>query len=84
MQEFNTGDYLTVEATCLLLRESVLPHDVVEEFAAARVLHDEKDARLRLNDLIQFDHVLVADAFQNFDLADDALYIRLVCNSGLF
>lgn len=51
MQILNPREQLLKILDCLFLVQSSLLHDMVKQFSALRVLHDEVDAVLSLDDL---------------------------------
>ena len=51
-------------------------HDVVEELAVLRVLHDDEDAVGRLDDLVELRDGGVAHQFEDVQLARDPLHVR--------
>lgn len=78
VQKLNAGHNLVVELETLTLREPVFCYDIIKQFTTTGVLHDQINVALRLDDLIEFDYVLVPNALKNFDLANNSLYVSLV------
>ena len=56
--------------------------DVVKQLAAATVLHDEEDAQLAVDHLVQFADVLVGELLHGRDLQVDARQVHLVSRGG--
>mmetsp|Transcript_10454 Transcript_10454/g.43278 ORF Transcript_10454/g.43278 Transcript_10454/m.43278 type:complete len:343 (+) Transcript_10454:2484-3512(+) len=69
----DAGDDLLKEVSRLVLAETTLLHDVVEELAALDVLHDHVDVVRGLEDLIQADDVRVHEQPQDLDLPANLL-----------
>ena len=69
----DAGDDLLEEVSRLVLAETTLLHDVVEELAALDVLHDHVDVVRGLEDLIQADDVRVHEQPQDLDLPANLL-----------
>jgi len=66
---------LMEEAACLWLGHTSLRYDVVEQLAAARILHDKVKLAPCLDDLIKLHYVWVPDKFENVYLSGHTLYI---------
>ena len=77
MKVFNPANNLLEEFACLLLLQFLLLHDVVEQLAAADVLHDEKELLGCFDNLKQLDDVGMADQFEDVDFACDSLHVGL-------
>ena len=81
MEELDSRDYLVIKSTGFFLRETVFAHDVVKELATAGIFHNQEDACLCLNDLVQFNYVTMANTLKNLDLANHAFNVCLVSNT---
>jgi len=84
VQVLDARDQLLVELARLLLLQTRVPHDVVEQLAAVGVLHDHEELLLGLDDLVQLDDVVVAHLLQNLYLTSYPLNIFLVINLIFF
>jgi hypothetical protein len=80
VQVLDARNQLLVELARLLLLQTRVPHDVVEQLAAVGVLHDHEELLLRLDDLVQLDDVVVAHLLQNLYLTSYPLNILLIIN----
>ena len=83
VQKLNTANYLSIEAASLFLLQSITSYDVVEKLTTAGILHDEEDARPRLNNLVQLDNVGVPYRLQYANLAIYSLKVSPVTDSIL-
>lgn len=63
MQELNAGHNLVIELETLTLREPVFSYNIIKQFTTTGVLHDQVNVALRLDDLVEFDYVLVPNTF---------------------
>lgn len=76
----DTRDKFEVELAGLLLGETRVSHDIVEELSTVAVFHDHVQLFLSFNDFIQLDHVRMADLLEDLDFSSDTLDILLVVN----
>ena len=84
----DAGEELLQEARGLLLLDAAVRDDVVEELAARRVLHDQVELLVRLDDLragegaapyfVELHELRVPNYFEDVDFARDALHVRHV------
>ena len=63
------------EADCCRFLDSLVLHDVVKQFAATCILHDQVELLRCLNDLVELDDVRVPDHLQDVDLPRDSLHV---------
>lgn len=78
MDVLHSCQQLLHEAHSLLLVQSPLLDDVFEELSALRVLHDQVDAVLGLNDLVELRDVGMPEYLQDADLPGDSFDVCLV------
>jgi len=57
--------------------------DVIEQLAGVRVLHNEVELALRLDDLVQLNYSGVSDLLQNFDFSSDSFNVHLILDLAL-
>ena len=76
----DASEYLLHELDGFGFVEAFSFNDVIEEFAAFRVLHDEVDVGFGFDDFVELDEVGVAEDFEDADFASDAFDIRLFDN----
>lgn len=67
---FDTLDDLLEEVACLILWKIIILNKVIELSAFCH-LHNNEDIGCRVEDLIQFDDIGVADKFEDLDLSFD-------------
>ena len=84
VQVLNRTLDLLEKLASLRLRQLLLVHDVLEQLAAADVLHDQKELLRRLYNFKQLDDVGVPDHLQNFDFAAHSLHVGLFDDLSLF
>ena len=70
MQRFDRFRQLPEEQSDCVLAEAALLFQVLAQFAAVAVLHDQVDIVLRLLTIVQTDHVLVLQLSQFFEYFD--------------
>ena len=66
---------------CLMLVQSLILHDHVEELATLYKLHDEIEILLGLDDLINLFNVRMVQLLQDLNLSTNSLDILLLFNS---
>jgi hypothetical protein len=66
---------LLEEPACLVLLDSSLSHDVVEQLSSTSILHDQVEFLLGFNDLKELDDVGMSDLLQNVDFPSYSLHI---------
>ena len=74
----DTGDELEVEFAGLLLREPGMSDDVVEQLAAAAILHDHVELFFSFNYLVELYDIWVSDLLEDFDFSGDSLDVFLI------
>ena len=84
MQVFDSAYDLLEELAGFCFFEFLLLDDVVEKFAAADELHDEKELFWRLNNFKQLNDVWVPNELENVNLSCHSLHIRLTRDLALF
>jgi hypothetical protein len=81
MNFLHTFDYLPEEAACFLLWNAHTSDNVIEQFTACCVLHNQVQLPGGLYNFVQLHHVAVADQLQYVNLPSDALDICNVYDS---
>jgi hypothetical protein len=82
-QILNSRDNLLEKLASLPFLNVAKLHDVVEQFPAWGVLHDEHQRCGGFDDLVQLHNVRVLYDFQNVDFAADPLNIGIINHFGL-
>ena len=77
-------DYLLEEPASFLLLDSLVGNNVVEQFSAGGVLHNQKQLFRGFDDFVQLDDVYVSQKLQNVYFSTHSLHIRNVDYSFLF
>lgn len=87
VQVIDTIDDLVKKSACLSLCQSLLSSrvlffisDVIEQFTATAVLHDQKQVFWGLDYFVELDQVRMTDQFQNVDLPADSFNVADVCD----
>jgi hypothetical protein len=64
--------------------QSLVRHDIIEQFSVLAELHDEKQFAFGLDDFVQLDDIRMADFLKNFDLSADTLDVFFVLDARFF
>lgn len=78
MQVFDTCHDLLEKPGSLFILQPLLLHNIVEQFATRRILHDEEELARRFNDLIQLHNVRVSHDLQYIDFPHDSHCFLLI------
>lgn len=84
MEVLDACDNLVKELLGLRLLHSLILYDVIEELAAARILHDQVELLGSLDDLIELDDVRVPYELEDVNFPRYPLNIAHILNLLLF
>jgi|DEB0MinimDraft_12_1074336.scaffolds.fasta_scaffold13959_1 hypothetical protein len=78
MDIVDARDKLLEVLACLLLFQSLVLNDDIEQLASADKLHDQVEVLLSFDDLIYLYNVRVMELFEDLDFTADPLDVLLV------
>jgi hypothetical protein len=81
---FQAGYDLMEKAASLSLSNASACDNVIEEFTATAILHDEIQLLRRLNDFVKLDDMWMLNQLQDMNLSCDTLYIGYIHDALLF
>lgn len=80
VQVLNARNDLVQKASGFLLPDALVRDNILEEFAAPRVLHNQEKFFFALNDLVELDDDGVSDNLEDVDFSADTVHIRRIHN----
>ena len=81
VQILNSINDLLKESTSLSFSNSTLGYNVIKQFTATSVFHDQVELFLGFDYFIELDNILVPDHFENMYFSCHSFYISHIRNS---